>query len=252
MILLIWNFLKPLIEIAILWLVIYRIVIFFEGTRAFQVLKGIILLIFAFFVFQVLGLATLNWLMGKFFAISIIGVLIIFQPEFRQGLARLGQQHLFVPILAKEEIIAVIKEISAALVILSAKKIGAIIALEGESKLNTYIESGVALDSKVNSEIIQSIFMAASPLHDGGVVVRGERILAAVCIFPLSENPKFHKLTGSRHRAALGLSEQTDATVVMVSEQTGEIGLAYEGKFLEIKNEEELFSALKNILIHKG
>ncbi len=249
MILLIWNVLKPIIEIAILWFVIYRIVIFFEGTRAFQVLKGIILLVFAFFIFQVFGLTTLDWLMSKFFAISIIGALIIFQPEFRQGLARLGQQHLFTPVLAEEEIVAVIKEISAAFGTLSAKRIGAIIAIERESKLNTYIESGVSLDSKVSSEIIQSIFMPASPLHDGGVIVRGERILAAVCIFPLSENLKFNKLTGSRHRAALGLSEQTDAAVVMVSEQTGEIGLAFEGNFVEINNGGDLISALRNILI---
>jgi diadenylate cyclase len=244
-----WDGLKPIIEIAILWFVIYRIVVFFEGTRAFQVLKGIILLIIAFFVFEILGLTTLDWLMTRFFAISIIGILIIFQPEFRQGLARLGQQHLFAPVLAEEEIIAVINEIASALNILSQKKIGAIIAMERESKLNTYTESGVGLDSKVSSEALQSIFMPDSPLHDGGVVIRGERIVSAVCLFPLSENPKFNKTIGTRHRAVLGLSEQTDAVVMMVSEETGNIGMAYEGKFIEIKDEKTLISALKNILI---
>ncbi|MDP2939091.1 MAG: diadenylate cyclase CdaA [Candidatus Omnitrophota bacterium] len=251
MILAIWEALKPLIEIIILWFVIYKIVVFFEGTRAFQVLKGIILLIIAFFVFQVFGLTTLNWLMTRFFAISIIGILIIFQPEFRQGLAKLGQQHLFAPVLAEEDIVAVIKEIASAVSELSKKKIGAIMALEGESKLSTYTESGVALDSKVKSEILQSIFMPNSPLHDGGVVIRGEKIISAVCLFPLSENPKFEKITGSRHRAAVGLSEQTDAVVVMVSEQTGDIALAYEGKFIKIETEDVLITALKDFLIYK-
>lgn len=251
MVQIIWESLKPVIEIAILWFVIYRIVVFFEGTRAFQVVKGIILLVIAFFIFKVLGLTTLDWLLERLFAISIIAILIIFQPEFRQGLARLGQRHLFSPILAESEIIAVIKEIANALCILSARKIGAIIAIERESKLNAYIESGVHLDSKAVSELLLSIFMPSSPLHDGGVVIRGERVLAAVCLFPLSENPRFNKTTGSRHRAALGLSEQTDAVIVMVSEQTGEIGLAYEGKFAEIKDEASLVSALKNILIPK-
>lgn len=244
-----WNAIKPLIEITILWFVIYRMVVFFEGTRAFQVLKGIILLIIAFFIFEILGLSTLDWLMTKLFGISIIAILIIFQPEFRQGLARLGQRHLFAPFLAEEEIVAVIKEISSALNILAAKKVGAIIAIERESKLSSYIESGVGIDSKVSSEVLQSIFTPTSPLHDGGVIIRGERILSAVCLFPLSENPVFNKTTGSRHRAALGLSEQTDAVVLMASEQTGEIGMAYEGKFIEIKDETGLISSLKNILI---
>lgn len=251
MALIIWEAVKPIIEIAILWFVIYRILVFFEGTRAFQVIKGIILLVVAYFVFKLLGLATLDWLMERLFAISIIAILIIFQPEFRQGLARLGQQHLFTPVLAEKEMLAVINEIASAISLLASRKIGAIIAIEREAKLNLYIESGVIIDSKVSAEILLSIFTSSSPLHDGGVIVRGERILSAVCLFPLSENPRFHKTTGSRHRAALGLSEHTDAVIVMVSEQTGEIGLAFEGNFLEIRDKESLIGSLKNILIPK-
>ena len=244
-----WHAIKPPIEICILWAVIYRILVFFEGTRAFQVLKGIIYLFIAFWVSQILALNTLNWLLTKFFAISIIAVLIIFQQELRQGLARLGQQHLFSIDLEESEIVALIEQITIAVYRLSQKKIGCIIAIERETKLKTFIESGISVDSKVTSELIQSIFTPTSPLHDGGVIIRGERIMSASCLFPLSENPNFSKIIGTRHRAALGLTEQTDAVVVMVSEETSEISLAEEGRFIPIVNRERFVNILKNLLV---
>src|SRR3989338_7605619 len=181
MILEIWQSAKPFIEIAILWFMFYRLLEFFAGTRAFQVLKGIIVLVTAFLVFQLLGLQTVNWLMTKLFALSVIGLIIIFQPEIRYGLAKLGQQHLFAVPLKEEEIIAILSEIASGVFQLSHKKFGALIAIERDDKLNPYIESGIALESKVNSELLQSIFNPHSPLHDGGVVVRGGSITAAVC-----------------------------------------------------------------------
>src|SRR3989338_2129451 len=217
---------KPSFEIIVLWIVFYQILVFFEGTRAFHVLKGIIYLLLAFLASQLLGFDTLNWLLTKFFGISIIALLVIFQQELRQGLARLGQQHLFNPILEEAEMVALIEEMTAAIYKLSRKKNGCLMAIERETKLKTYIESGLLLDSKVSSEMLQSIFNATSPLHDGGVVIRGERIVAAACLFPLSENPNFSKIVGTRHRAALGLTEQTDAIVIMVSEETCEVSVA--------------------------
>src|SRR3989338_8106488 len=158
---------KNIVEIAILWFVFYRMLIFFEGTRAFQVLKGLLYLMFAFLISQYFGLDTLNWLLTKFFGISIIAFLIIFQQELRQGLARLGQQHLFTITLEESEMLLVLEEISNAVAKMARNKIGCIIAIERDSKLKTYIESGILVDAKISSEIIQTIFVPSSPLHDG-------------------------------------------------------------------------------------
>jgi len=244
----IWDILKPAIEITILWAAFYRVLVFFAGTRAFQVLKGITYLLAAFLLSQILGLDTLNWLLTKFFAISIIALLIIFQQELRQGLARLGQQHLFSISLAESEIVAVIDEITSAAFKLSRRKIGGLIAIEKETKLQTYIESGIPIDAKISSEIIQTIFNPQAPIHDGGIVIRGDRIVATSCLFPLSDNPNFSKIIGTRHRAALGITEQTDAIVILISEETSDISIAADGRFIPIVNEERLSNILKGML----
>ncbi len=245
----IWDYIKPAVEILILWIVFYRILVFFEGTRAFQVLKGISYLLIAFLVSQFLGLDTLNWLLTKFFGISIIALLIIFQQELRHGLARLGQKHMFNMALEESEILAVIEEVATAAYKLSRHRIGGLIALEREIKLTTYIESGIVIDARVSSETIQSIFSPKSPLHDGGVIIRADRLVSASCLFPLSENPNFSKVTGTRHRAALGLTEQTDAITVMISEQSGEILVGTDGRFITIVAREQLMKILKESLI---
>jgi len=240
---------KFVLEISILWAVFYHVLVFFEGTRSFQVLKGIIILVVAFFIFQIINFDILNWLMTKFFGISIIALLIIFQQEIRQGLARLGQQHLFNIELEEAEIVALVEEITSAIYKLAKSSIGCIIAIERETKLKTYIESGIAVDGKVSSEILQSIFNPKSPLHDGGVIIRGDRIVAASCLFPLSDNPNFSKIIGTRHRAALGLTEQTDAIVIMVSEESSEISIASEGRFIPVINRDRLINILKNLIV---
>lgn len=244
----IWDVIKPAIEIAILWGVYYRVLVFFEGTRAFQVLRGLTYLLIAFLFAQVLGLDILNWLLTKFFAISIIAFLIIFQQELRHGLARLGQQHLFSVGLEASELMDIIEEFTTTACKLSRQKIGCLIAIERETKLRTYIESGVAMEAKISSELLQTIFTPQSPLHDGGVITRGNQIIAASCLFPLSDNPNFSKIIGTRHRAALGITEQTDTIVIMVSEETGEISVASDGKFIPIVNRERLVNILKDLL----
>ena len=247
----IWDNIKPILEISILWLVFYRILVFFEGTRAFHVLKGIVYLLIAFLLSQIFGLETLNWLLTKLFAISIIALLIIFQNELRYGLARLGQQHLFYAGLEESEIFAIIDEIAAAVYRLSQRKTGCLIAIERETKLKAYIESGLNIDAKVSSEMILSIFHPQSPIHDGGMIIRGERIIAASCLFPLSENPNFSKIIGTRHRAALGITEQTDAIVVMVSEETSDVTVAADGRFIPVSSKEQCATTLRNLSVHQ-
>jgi len=244
-----WEVVKPVLEVIILWVMIYHILVFFEGTRAFQVFKGIIYLIIAFILFQILGLDTLNWLLTKFFAISIIALVIIFQQELRHGLARLGQRHLFNFGLEESEIIEIIEDITSATYKLARQKIGCLIAVERNTKLKAYIESGLTIDAKITAELIQSIFNPQSPIHDGGIITRGNRIVAASCLFPLSDNPNFSKIIGTRHRAALGITEQTDAVVIMVSEETSEISVACDGRFIPIVNRERLVNILRDLLI---
>jgi diadenylate cyclase len=247
-----WLKIKPLIEIILLSFVFYRVLVFFQGTRAFQVLKGITYLLIVFLVSQLLGFDTLNWILAKLFAISVLAFVVIFQQEIRQGLARLGQGHLFVTTLEESEVVALIEELADALYKLSSRKIGCLIGIERETQLKTYIESGILLDAILGSELIQTIFLHEAPMHDGGIIVRGQRIVAAACLFPLSENQNLSKIIGTRHRAALGLTEQTDAVAVMVSEETGEVSIACDGKFIPVTSQDRLKSTLKDLLVVKG
>ncbi|MBL7130619.1 MAG: TIGR00159 family protein [Candidatus Omnitrophica bacterium] len=245
---------RPFVEIIILWYAIYHILVFFERTRARNVLRGLIVLIIIFFIFQRLGLSTLDWIMTKIFAISVIGVFILFQPELRQGLARLGggRHTIFTSFILKEEELEVlIKQLARTAEDFSEKKIGALIALERKNSLGVYIDSGVQIDSMVSEELLESIFMHYSPLHDGGVVIVGSRIAAAACLFPLTDNTRLSRTYGTRHRAALGLSEDTDAVVIVVSEETGKISLATEGHIISDISKEELSRTLRNLLRQK-
>ncbi|MCM8795328.1 MAG: diadenylate cyclase CdaA [Candidatus Omnitrophica bacterium] len=242
------GILKLICEIILLWFVIYHILSFFEGTRAVQVLRGIIILLVAFFLFQRLGLEVLDWLLTKLFAISVIAILIIFHPEIRQGLARLGQRHLFILNLREEELDYILKEIINAMENLLRAKIGALIAIEKNDPLVSYIKKGVLLDARVSSDLIQSIFTPNNPLHDGGLIIQQGRIAAAGCLFPLTENPDLNRIFGTRHRAALGLSEETDAIILVVSEERQDISLVYQNKLYRDLDPQEMFFKIKEIL----
>lgn len=244
-----FSILKPMIEISILWFVFFRIMIFFEGTRAGQVWKGIFILVIAFFLAQKLGFNTLDWILTKIFAISVIAMIIIFQPELRFGLARLGQPHLFGPGLKKEEIDELIRQLTLTIVYLSQKKIGALIAIEREDRLKNYIESGVSVEAMISPELLETIFTPLAPLHDGGVVIQSNMVAAASCLFPLAQNPYLSHTLGTRHRAAIGLSEETDAVVLVVSEETGIISMAVGGRLTQGLTREELVQSLKDQLI---
>ncbi len=244
---------KAIIEILILWSVIYHALLFFEGTRALQVLRGIIILIVAFFVFQKLELYVLEWILIKIFAISIIGILIIFHPEIRQGLARLGRRHIFNTPLQEEELDRIISEIRRAVENLCKNKVGALIAIEKTSgTLNGYSETGVVVDGKITTELIENIFMPNSPLHDGGVIIQNGRIQAAGCLFPLTKKTDLDRMFGTRHRAALGLSEETDAVIIIVSEERHDVSLVCDAKFYKDLPFEEMVIKLKNLIKNKN
>ena len=221
---LIISYWDMVIEIVILWSVFYMVYLLLKGTVAEQVLKGIIIISVIVMLTRGLNLVIINWLLTRLLAISVLAFLIIFQPEIRRGLARIGRFGIF------SEEREVLGEISKAAVVLSKKRTGALIAVEREIGLRRYVESGVSVDSKVTSELINTIFAYNTPLHDGGIIISQQRVEAAACLFPLTQNPNIPKTMGTRHRAALGLSEETDAVIIVISEQTGEISLAIGGR----------------------
>lgn len=237
-------FLKAFIEILVLWFVFYTLLVFLKGTRAIQVLRGLIILVLAFFLAQYFKFYTLDWILSRLLAISVIAFLILFQPELRRGLASLGRKRIFniLPTEAK-----VIEELTEAALLMSKRKIGALIAIEREASLEHYLESGVAIDSRVSSELLCTIFTPNTPLHDGGVIIHQERIVVAGCLFPLTENPKINKLLGTRHRAAIGLTEETDAVVIVISEETGGISIAIGGKLTRQLDKDGLTRILRNL-----
>jgi diadenylate cyclase len=239
---------KAVVEILILWVVFYRIIMFLKDTRAAYLIRGIVLLGLAFIVFQRFELNTLNWILTKLFALSLIGLFVIFQPELRQGLIRLGKGSVFYTGFKEEEAEAVLREVTSAVAALAKKQVGALIAVQRELGLRNYIESGTRLDAMITSELVQSIFNENSPLHDGGVIIIGDRIASAGSLFPLSDNPELDKALGMRHRAGVGLSEETDAIVIIVSEETGKISLAISGRLTRNLNKDELVTILKGLL----
>ncbi|MCK9555087.1 diadenylate cyclase CdaA [bacterium] len=240
---------KPVVEIAAMSIIFYYMLLSIRGTLAQQVLKGIIIFFVAFILIQKLHLETINWILTKVFAISIIGFIILFQPELRRTLAHIGEKQFFMSMYAEEAVIDVlVRAVSG----LSKKKIGALIAIEREVGLKDYIESGIPINSRASEELIQTIFIPNTPLHDGGVIITNNRISAAGCIFPLSSNPTLSKTLGTRHRAAIGLSEETDSVTIVVSEETGSISVASNGVLTRDMDDARLKRALLNLLEPKS
>ena len=239
---------KAIVEILILWIVVYRIFLFLKGTKAVYLLRGIIILVISLLAFQMLGLPILTRLLTYLFAFFLILVVIIFQPELREGLIRLGKRHIFSIEPKREEIEKTLREIVSAAGALSRKKMGALIAIKREIGLKRYIESGVVLNAELTSELLQNIFYPSAPLHDGGVVIDEATVIAASCLFPLSDNPSLEKTLGMRHRAAVGLSENSDSLVVAVSEENGSISLAINGQLTRNLTPNDLLTILKGQL----
>lgn len=240
---------RPAVEIALLWLFYYGLIRFVQGTVAVQVLRGVVVLLLLFAVTEAAGLEVLNWLLTRLVPFSVAAFLILFQPELRRGLAKIGGEYLFKVAPRKEE---VIEEVIKAVAVLARKKTGAILAIERQTHLRPYTESGIILDSEVTSELLVTLFTPPAPLHDGGVIIAQGRVLAAACLFPLTQDPRVSKTLGTRHRAALGLSEETDALVIIVSEETGAISLAVRGDLSRDLDRDSLDQALRDLYGQRG
>lgn len=233
------------LEILVLSVGFYYAIRFFRGTRGAQVLLGFVTALVAMLVLtRIFNLDTLNWLLQRLSVYLVIAFVVIFQPEIRRALAELGKQHVFATRLRER---GIIDEIVQAISRLAAAKIGALIAIEREIGTRAIQETGTRMDSLVTAELLATIFFPHTPLHDGGVIIAGDRIRAAGCVFPLSARDIGK--TGTRHRAAVGLSEESDALVIVVSEETGAISLAYKGRLSRGLDENRLQRLLSSVLL---
>ena len=216
------------IEIAILSVVIYNAYIYFRGTRGAKVLTGLALVFVALIlVSQLLDLKVIGWLIRSLTAFLALALVVIFQPELRRALAALGSQPFFSLTSQNKQ---TLETLSEAVFELSNRQFGALIAVERDMNTRSFAESGVRIDSELSSEIILTIFQPKTPLHDGGLIIRNDRIQAAACIFPVSQRQNLDRNMGLRHRAALGIAEETDALAIVVSEETGIVSICHRSK----------------------
>jgi len=220
-----WN---DFLDILLVSFILYNLFLLIKETRALQMLQGLLIILLFVLIARLLDLYLLTWILTGLTALWIIAFIIVFQPELRRVLVELGQNRLF-RILFKEHV-QLFREIKEASEILSKKKTGALIVMEREINLRSFIETGTKLDAETTSELLISIFNPKSPLHDGAVIIREGRIAAAGCVLPLSQKEDIDKKYGMRHRAAIGISEETDAITIIVSEERKSISLAIGGK----------------------
>jgi len=236
-----------LLDVGIVAFIVYRILLLIKGTRAMQMLTGLGILGLAFFLSSTFELFTTHWLLSYFFDYLILIVIVLFQDDLRRALTHVGKNPFFSGASAEEER-EMVDEIARAATRLAKERIGALLVLERETGLKNFIDTGSKLDSRVKAELIYSIFVPTSPIHDGAVIITGGRIAAAGCFLPLSKDPNIDKRYGTRHRAALGLTEDSDAIVVLISEEAGEAHLVKNGKLTTNLNEQELRQSLAALL----
>lgn len=239
--------LNGIIEILCLAVALYYVFYFLQGTRGAPVMAGLIMI----YIILTAGtrffrLEALKWLLEILSVYLAVALLIIFQPEIRHALAELGKRHYFVNI-AREP--SLVDNLVQAVNLLANRRIGALIAIEQSIGTRPIQETGVKLDSAVTPELLVAIFFPHSPLHDGGVIISGSRIVAARCTFPLSQQPELSRMTGTRHRAAAGMSDETDALVVVVSEESGFISIAHKGQLIQNLDDDQLRGFLSGILL---
>jgi diadenylate cyclase len=220
---------QDVLDILIVAFIIYRTFLLVKGTRASQLIVGVIIIVFVFYLSKKLELFALGWILNNFVSSIILVIVVVFQNEIRRVLLALGRSTFFKKITYVEETLFY-DELSNACVAMAKKKTGALIVIEREVGLEEFMEIGVRLDAEVNTELIVSVFQCASPLHDGAMIIREGRIRAASCILPLTMKDTIDKQLGTRHRAAIGISEVTDAVTLVVSEEKGKISYAFKGE----------------------
>jgi len=237
-----------LVDIAIVSFLIYEFLKLIRGTRAVQMGVGTLLIVALFYVSRLAPLQTVNWLIRDALLYVAFAAIVIFQSDIRRALAHFGQAPFFRYFNRQEAADETIEEIVVAATMLSSQKVGAIIAVEREIGLRNYIESGIPLDATLTYDLLVTIFQPGSPLHDGAVILQENRVAAAACFLPLTVNPRVSRELGTRHRAAIGLTEEGDAVAVIVSEETGYISVAIDGRIDRRLSPDELRERLRSLV----
>jgi diadenylate cyclase len=239
------------IDILIVAFLLYRIFVYFSKTRAIQILIGLLFLLILNVIAKFLHLYTLSFIFNNLLTIGIFALLVIFQPEIRRLLARIGERQFGI-FSSEEEAEKVIEEIVRATAIMSRNRIGSLIVIEREINLDNYIDAGTRIDGEVSKELLVTIFWHGTPLHDGATIVRRDRIYKAGAFLPFSLNPHLPQTVGTRHRAAIGITEETDAVAVVVSGETGAVSVAYTGKLIKNIDPQKLKRVLKGLLVKRS
>jgi len=240
-----------LLDILVAAVAIYELLKLLRGTRAVQMGIGVGLLIGVYYLSRWWHLDLVNWLIRNIFGYVVFAAIVLFQSEIRRTLAHLGRARFFRFLTRTESNEELIEELVVAATMLASQHTGAIIAIERDTGLRNYIEGGIPLDATTTYDLLQSIFQLRSPLHDGAVIIQGDRIAAAACFLPLTVNPAVSRDLGTRHRAAIGLTEESDAAAIVVSEQTGRISLALDGRMERGLDADRLRERLRTLVPHR-
>lgn len=249
-----WKYISNAVDILLVWYVIYKLINIIRGTKAVQLLKGILVILIVKVASDFFGLTTLSWIMAQVITYGFLAIIIIFQPELRRALEQLGRGRFFSrstsPVDEDQE--KTVEAVIKAADYMAKRRIGALISIERETGMSDYIETGISLNSKISSELLINIFIPNTPLHDGAVIIQKNNVAAAACYLPLSESPFISKELGTRHRAALGISEVTDSITIVVSEETGAISLTKNGELHRDLKGDQFRELLANELLDQN
>lgn len=245
-----WSFLVNILDILVVWYIVYKLIQLVRGTKAISLFKGVAIFIAIRFIAELIGLHTLSWLMDQVITYGVIAAIVIFQPEIRRGLEHLGRSTFFKPTKAdQKQDENMVMALDKAVQYMSKRKIGALITIERNTGLEEYIETGIPLDADVSGELLINIFIPNTPLHDGAVIIREEKIAVSCAYLPLSESMLIPKEFGTRHRAAVGISEVSDAVTLVVSEETGDVSITLNNQLLSGLSQEEYLKILREELV---
>ena len=242
---------RDIVDILIMSYVFYRLILIIRGTRAEQLVKGLIVLLLAMVISDQLGLDTIHWTLRQTMTVGLIAIPIVFQPELRRALEHLGRGKIFRPTYwnwSPQDFESMLDELNKAIPVLVKKRIGALVVIERSTGLKDWIDTGIPVEGLVTAELIINIFFPRSPLHDGAVIIQGNQIVAAGCYLPLTEDPNLGKELGTRHRSGIGITENSDAVAVIVSEETGIISVAHDGVLTRYLDEKKLRAMLYELL----
>ncbi len=241
---------RDIIDIVIMTYVFYRIILIIRGTRAEQLVKGLILLLLAMVISDHTGLDTLHWTLRQTMTVGLIAIPIVFQPELRRALEQLGRGKIFKSTYwswSAKDFDNMLDEMIKAIPVLVKRRIGALIVMERSTGLKDWVETGIAVNGLVTAELLVNIFFPRSPLHDGAVIIRGDQIVAAGCYLPLTEDPGLSKELGTRHRAGIGITEHSDAVAIIISEESGIISVAHDSVLTRYLDEKKLRKVLTDL-----